>query len=131
MSCNEELIKFLHFWIRLQNFLVYPDQGYQASCISLWAPFEMLRQGLNSQIHWKKRRKNNVTDGSKCYNLLTYAISFHMADLVVETTGKDNDISEKQCQTTMQNILYTATVIEPGDHLVQYMQKKNPGGRHL
>lgn len=34
-----------------------------------------------------------------------------MAHLAVETTDKDNEISEKQCQIMTGNVSYTATVI--------------------
>lgn len=65
MSCKEKFIKFPHFCTRLQSFLVYPDQGYQASYISLLSPFEMLEQGLNSQIHWKKiKKQRNVMEAN-------------------------------------------------------------------
>lgn len=54
-----------------------------------------------------------------------------MAHLAVETTDKDNEISEKQCQIMMQNVSYTATVIESRDYLVQDIQEKSRRKRSL
>lgn len=36
-----------------------------------------------------------------------------MAHLAVEAAGKDNDISEKQCQKMMKNIFYTVLSLNP------------------
>lgn len=47
-----------------------------------------------------------------------------MAHLMAETTDKDNEISEKQCQIMMQKVSYTATVIESSDYIQEASRRK-------